>query len=118
MLRCPDLELARLTPANIADLLFDEIMWAERARVEHQAFADVLGSRGVEVFQLADLLATALADEGGRKELLGQVQQLLWAALVGQGGGQQVGQLEHLDPAGAEHVDERLVLDAGPLDPR
>jgi arginine deiminase len=73
LLHCPDLELTRLTPANIADLLFDEIMWAERARVEHQAFADTLRSRGVEVFELADLLATALADEGGRKELLDRV---------------------------------------------
>ena len=73
LLHCPDLELARLTPANIADLLFDEIMWADRARVEHQAFADVLRARGVEVFLLADLLATALADEGGRKELLDRV---------------------------------------------
>ena len=73
LLHCPDLELTRLTPANIADMLFDEIMWAERARVEHQAFADTLRSRGVEVFELADLLATALADEGGRKELLDRV---------------------------------------------
>jgi len=73
LLHCPDLELTRLTPANIADMLFDEIMWAERARVEHQAFADTLRSRGAEVFELADLLATALADEGGRKELLDRV---------------------------------------------
>jgi arginine deiminase len=73
LLHCPDLELTRLTPANIADMLFDEIMWAERARVEHQAFADTLRSRGVEVFELADLLATALADEGGRKDLLDRV---------------------------------------------
>src|SRR5215218_5010226 len=73
LLHCPDLELARLTPANIADLLFDEIMWADRARLEHQAFADVLRARGVEVFHLADLLATALADEAGRKELLDRV---------------------------------------------
>jgi arginine deiminase len=73
LLHCPDLELTRLTPANIADMLFDEIMWADRARLEHQAFADVLRSRGVEVLLLTDLLATALTDEGGRKELLDRV---------------------------------------------
>ena len=73
LLHCPDLELARLTPANIDDMLFDEIMWADRARLEHQAFAGVLRGRGVEVFLLADLLATALADEGARKELLDRV---------------------------------------------
>ena len=33
----------------------------------------MLRARGVEVFLLADLLATALADEGGRKELLDRV---------------------------------------------
>jgi arginine deiminase len=33
----------------------------------------VLRARGVEVFLLADLLAAALADEGGRKELLDRV---------------------------------------------
>src|ERR687898_2154764 len=73
LLHSPDLELTRLTPANMHDMLFDEIMWAGRARIEHQAFADVLRSRGVEVFELADLLATALADDGGRKELLDRV---------------------------------------------
>jgi len=73
LLHRPDLELTRLTPANIADMLFDEIMWVERARLEHQAFAEVLRGRGVEVFELADLLAVALADEGGRKELLDRV---------------------------------------------
>ena len=73
LLHRPELELTRLTPANIADMLFDEIMWADRARLEHQAFVDVLRSRGVEVLLLADLLATALADEGGRKELLDRV---------------------------------------------
>jgi arginine deiminase len=73
LLHRPDLELTRLTPANIADMLFDEIMWVERARLEHEAFAEVLRRRGVEVLLLADLLATALADEGGRKELLDRV---------------------------------------------
>src|ERR687885_1578933 len=67
LLHCPDLELTRLTPANMHDMLFDEIMWAERARLEHQAFAGTLRGRGVEVFELAELLAVALADEGGRK---------------------------------------------------
>src|SRR4030095_3354206 len=73
LLHRPDLELARLTPANIADLLFDEILGADRARVAHQAVAHALRAGGVEVLLLADLLATALADEGGRKELLDRV---------------------------------------------
>src|SRR6266545_2534369 len=73
MLHAPDLELTRLTPGNVEDLLFDEILWVERARAEHAAFAGVLRSHGVEVYELADLLAEALAEEATRKELLDRV---------------------------------------------
>jgi arginine deiminase len=73
LLHAPDLELTRLTPGNVADLLFDEILWVERAREEHAAFAGVLRGRGVEVFELADLLAETLAEEPARKELLDRV---------------------------------------------
>jgi arginine deiminase len=73
LLHAPDLELTRLTPGNVDDLLFDEIMWVEQARAEHAAFAAVLRSRGVEVYELADLLAEALADDTARKELLDRV---------------------------------------------
>ena len=34
----PGLELARLTPSNVDELLFDDVMWAQRAREEHDAF--------------------------------------------------------------------------------
>ena len=34
----PGLELTRLTPDNVDDLLFDDVMWADRARAEHDAF--------------------------------------------------------------------------------
>ena len=34
----PGLELSRLTPQNVDDLLFDDVMWAQRAREEHDAF--------------------------------------------------------------------------------
>ena len=34
----PGLELTRLTPDNVDDLLFDDVMWADRAREEHDAF--------------------------------------------------------------------------------
>src|SRR5215218_7906925 len=61
LLHAPDLELTRLTPGNVEDLLFDEILWVEQARAEHAAFAGVLRSQGVEVYELADLLAEALA---------------------------------------------------------
>ena len=52
--------LERLTPTNKGEFLFDDVVWIERARREHDAFADVLRDRGVEVFYLQDLLAEAL----------------------------------------------------------
>src|SRR5947208_9016241 len=63
LLHRPGAELKRLTPRNNDQLLFDSIPWVGRAQAEHDAFADVLRSRGVEVVLLADALVTALTDE-------------------------------------------------------
>ncbi|HZD72426.1 MAG TPA: arginine deiminase [Actinomycetota bacterium] len=73
LLHEPGLELARLTPSNVRELLFDEIMWVERAELEHRMFADTLRGRGVEVLRLGDLLVETLTQEGPRKELLDRV---------------------------------------------
>jgi arginine deiminase len=62
LLHRPGNELKRLTPRNNDQLLFDSIPWVSRAQDEHDAFADVLRGRGVEVLLLADALRTALAD--------------------------------------------------------
>ena len=40
--------------------------WVARAQEEHDAFADLLRSRGVEVLLLADLLTEALASGAAR----------------------------------------------------
>ncbi len=69
----PGTELERLTPANAADLLFDDVMWPETARTEHDAFADVLREHGARVHLFADLLAGALATSGGRDFAIGRV---------------------------------------------
>ena len=70
LLHRPDVELRRLTPGNCADLLFDDVLWVAEARREHDAFADALRDRGVEVLHLADLLAETLADDVARKWVL------------------------------------------------
>ena len=62
LLHRPGNELKRLTPRNNDQLLFDSIPWVDRAQDEHDAFADVLRGRGVEVLLLADALRTALDD--------------------------------------------------------
>ena len=56
-------ELKRLTPRNNDKLLFDGIPWVSRAQEEHDAFAEALRSRGVEVLYLAELLVETLASE-------------------------------------------------------
>jgi len=34
----PGLELSRLTPSNCDELLFDDVLWAVKAREEHDTF--------------------------------------------------------------------------------
>jgi arginine deiminase len=67
ILHRPGLELSRLTPSNCEALLFDDVLWASRAREEHDAFATDLRSRGVEVLYYAQLLAEALEDAEARE---------------------------------------------------
>ncbi|MBO0811591.1 MAG: arginine deiminase [Microlunatus sp.] len=66
LLHRPGGELRRLTPRNNDALLFDGIPWVDRARDEHDAFAELLRDRGVEVLYLADLLIQTLADDAAR----------------------------------------------------
>ena len=56
MLHRPGNELKRLTPRNNDKLLFDGIPWVGRAQEEHDAFAEALRSRGVEVLYLVEML--------------------------------------------------------------
>ncbi|MER7182963.1 arginine deiminase [Streptomyces hyaluromycini] len=73
ILHRPGLELSRLTPRNVDALLFDDILWAKRAREEHDAFAQVLRDHGARVHYFADLLAQALDADGARDWLLDRV---------------------------------------------
>jgi arginine deiminase len=63
----PGLELTRLTPSNVDELLFDDVMWAQRAREEHDAFVQKLRDKGVQVHLFHQLLATALDQPGARE---------------------------------------------------
>jgi len=67
----PDLSLSRLTPANHDELLFDDVLWVERAQWEHDQFVARMRERGVEVFYVKDLLGEALAaDDAIRQRLI------------------------------------------------
>ena len=63
----PGIELGRLTPQNVDELLFDDVMWASRAQEEHDMFVAQLEARGVVVHHFATLLAEALDQPGARE---------------------------------------------------
>ena len=70
LLHRPGAELQRLTPRNNADLLFDGVPWVGRAQEEHDAFAQALRDRGVEVLYLQQLLTEALDVADARAEVV------------------------------------------------
>ena len=71
----PGLEQRRLTPDNAAELLFDDVIWVDKAKDEHAAFVRVLRDRGVEVFDAEDLLLDTLDVPEGKAWILDQVLQ-------------------------------------------
>lgn len=66
----PDLAHERLSPSNCHELLFDDVIWVRRARQEHDAFVDLMRSRGTEVLLFHELLAETLEDREAREWLL------------------------------------------------
>ena len=56
----PGAELRRVTPKHRCGMLLPGLPWAERARAEHDAFADALRAAGVSVLYLTELLQDAL----------------------------------------------------------
>jgi arginine deiminase len=89
----PGLELERLTPRNKDDLLYDDVIWVKRARQEHDAFADALAERGVEVLEVRQLLGETLDQPEARAEA---ISRTLVAAELG----------PRLGPALAEWLSE------------
>ena len=61
ILHRPGREMSRLTPRNMAEYLFDDMVWIERAQAEHDAFAGLLAGRGITVLEFSDLLAETMS---------------------------------------------------------
>jgi arginine deiminase len=67
----PDLSLKRLTPSNHDELLFDDVLWVERAQWEHDQFVKAMRERGIDVYYHVDLLGEALAaSEEARRNII------------------------------------------------
>ncbi len=70
LLHCPGEEVENIVPDYLRRLLFDEIAYLEQARREHNQFADILRSEGVEVVYLTDLMADILENPKVREEFI------------------------------------------------
>ena len=69
----PGLELSRLTPQNINEMLFDGVVWLAKAKEEHDAFVESLCAKGVRVHYFAQLLAEVLEIAEGRDFVLDRI---------------------------------------------
>ncbi|MFC4909245.1 arginine deiminase [Actinomadura gamaensis] len=74
----PELSLKRLTPSNSEDLLFDDVLWVQRAGEEHEEFQSVLRSRDVKVHLLLDLLRETIEIPEAKKHILDYVIDPHW----------------------------------------
>ena len=66
MVCAPGLAHQRLTPRNREELLFDEVLWVQKARQDHHDFASLMRERGIEVLEMDELLAQTVADPAAR----------------------------------------------------
>jgi arginine deiminase len=80
----PGLEMRRLTPPNCQELLFDDVIWARKARQDHDAFVDLMRAEfGITVWHVHELLEEVVKDPDGRAYIL---DRKLTANDVGVGG--------------------------------
>lgn len=80
MVHRPGIGIARITPESREELLFDDVLWLEKAQEEHDRFTDILRSRGTEVLYFDELLGDVLANTDVRTEL---VESVITPARVG-----------------------------------
>src|ERR1700740_2903901 len=64
----PGLELSRLTPRNV-----DDVLWAKKAKEEHDAFAEALRDKGARVHYFGQLLGETLELPEGRAFVLDRI---------------------------------------------
>ena len=70
MLHRPGLEIDRLVPEELNEVLFEDIPWMNRMKTEHDSFVATLKSNGVEVLYLSDLLEEIISIKQAKNELI------------------------------------------------
>ena len=67
----PGLEMRRLTPSNCHEFLFEDVIWARKARQDHDDFVDLMRDEyGVQVMRVHHLLRDVVDDSEGRAYIL------------------------------------------------
>jgi arginine deiminase len=112
----PELSLQRLTPSNHDELLFDDVLWVERAQLEHDQFTQAMRERGTEVLYVQDLLTETLKSSNEARRLI--VEQVTTEYTVGWALVDEVRRfLLDLEPAYlARHLIGGLTADEAGLD--
>ena len=70
LLHRPGMEIENIVPEYLQRLLFDEIAYLKQAQREHDKFADILRSEGVEVLYLTELMEEVLENRDIRQTFL------------------------------------------------
>jgi arginine deiminase len=71
----PGREIDLMVPSMMEQLLFDDILYGDDAREEHDLFCDILRLAGADVVDAQDLLTVVLEPEGPRRELLDELER-------------------------------------------
>ena len=70
MVCSPGLAHQRLTPSNCDELLFDDVLWVNRAKRDHFDFVTKMRERGVEVLEMHNLLTETVSNPVALKWIL------------------------------------------------
>lgn len=83
LVHLPGAEIDRMVPAMMEELLFDDILYGQRAREEHRRFQQVLSFVSREVLEVQDLLAEVLDHPEQRHVVLEDLSRTFgWGAEV------------------------------------
>lgn len=75
ILHRPGPEIDRMVPSMMERLLFDDILFGDEAREEHDLFRGVFEHAGVEVLEAESLLVSVMADPAARELLLAELDE-------------------------------------------
>src|SRR5205085_2051407 len=77
LVHLPGSEIDRMVPSMMEELLFDDILYGNRAREEHRRFQQVLGYVADEVLEVQDLLEEVLNVPEQRSAVLDDLTRTL-----------------------------------------